>query len=398
MDTDKRLFWPSQRLAWLQLRHMKQQTWSRPAGTVALFCLGLSAAACSVAPYYSQAVAGEFAMLSAARPIPEWLADPATPPELRQRLELARNIRAFASQELALPDNASYTRYADLHRSSAVWNVFATAELSLELKTWCYPLFGCASYRGYFHQADADALGQQLAAQGMDVFVAPVPAYSTLGWFSDPLLNTFVGWPEPELARLIFHELAHQLVYVSNDTRFNESFATAVEREGVARWVATRNNPQLREQLALEQSRHSELFALLQQVRAQLQAVYESTAPQAQRRERKAQILAQLQTSYQALRDQHWGGYEGYDGFFRTPWSNARLAALAVYQDDVPAFEALLAREHGDLRRFFEDVKKLAALAPGERNARLRALAPVPSEAPIRDTMRWQPGAAARIP
>jgi len=337
-------------------------------------------------------------MLSAARPIPQWLADPATPPELRQRLELAREIRAFASRELALPDNDSYTRYADLHRPSAVWNVFATAELSLQLKTWCYPLFGCASYRGYFHQSDADALAQQLAAQGMDVFVAPVPAYSTLGWFSDPLLNTFVGWPEPELARLIFHELAHQLVYVRDDTRFNESFATAVEREGVARWVTARNDPQLREQLAQEQSRHADLLALLQQARAQLQVVYESAAPAAQRRERKAQILAQLQASYGELRDRHWGGYDGYDGFFRTPWSNARLAALAAFQDDVPAFEALLAREHGDLRRFFEEVKKLAALAPGERNARLHALALGPSDVPIRDTMRWQPDVAARTP
>ena len=337
-------------------------------------------------------------MLSAARPIPEWLADPATPPELRQRLELARDIRAFASRELALPDNSSYTRYADLHRSSAVWNVFATGELSLELKTWCYPFFGCASYRGYFHQADADALAQQLAAKGMDVFVAPVPAYSTLGWFSDPVLNTFVGWPEPELARLIFHELAHQLVYVSDDTRFNESFATAVEREGVARWVAARNDPQLREQLAQEQSRHSDLLALLQQARGELQAVYGSAAPDPQRRQRKAQILAQLQASYQVLRDQRWGGYQGYDGFFRTPWSNARLAALAAYQDDVPAFEALLVREHGDMHRFFEEVRKLAALAPAERNVRLRALAPVPGDAPIRDTMRWQPSVAAHIP
>ncbi len=337
-------------------------------------------------------------MLSAARPISDLLADPATPAELRQRLVLARDIRAFASRELALPDNASYTRYADLHRSSAVWNVFATAELSLELKTWCYPLFGCASYRGYFHQADADALAQQLATQGMDVFVAPIPAYSTLGWFSDPVLNTFVKWPEPELARLIFHELAHQLVYVSDDTRFNESFATAVEREGVARWVAARNDAQLREQLTQEQSRHADLLALLQQARDQLQAVYESTAALAQKRQRKAQILAQLQERYQVLRDQRWSGYDGYDGFFRTPWSNARLAALAAYQDDVPAFEALLMREHGDLRRFFEEVKKLAKLAPGERNARLRALAPAPNQAPIRDTMRWQPGMAARTP
>ncbi|HYA65148.1 MAG TPA: aminopeptidase [Burkholderiaceae bacterium] len=377
---------------------MKQRSRMRLGAIWALALVALCEAGCTAVPYYSQAVAGEYSLLSSARPIPEWLSDPSTPPELRQRLELARKIRTFASQELALPDNASYTRYADLHRSSAVWNVFATPELSLTLKTWCYPFFGCAAYRGYFHQTDAEAFAQKLAAEGLDVFVAPIPAFSTLGWFSDPLLNTFVEWPEPQLAGLIFHELAHQLVYVSDDTRFNESFATAVEREGVARWVKARNDAQLREQFAQEQAHQADLLALLEQVRGQLQQTYESSAPTPQLRQRKAQILAGLQASYRMLRDGRWGGFDGYDGFFRTPWTNARLAALAAYQDDVPAFEALLAREQGDLPRFYGEVKKLAALAPEERNARLRALAPPPADAPIRDTMRWQQQVAAHAP
>jgi len=334
-------------------------------------------------------------MLSAARPIPQWLSDPDTPPQLRQQLELAQKIRAFASQQLALPDNASYTRYADLHRSSAVWNVFAAQELSLELKTWCYPLFGCASYRGYFRQSDAEALARELSAQGLDVFVAPVPAYSTLGWFSDPLLNTFVNWPEPQLAGLIFHELAHQLLYVSDDTRFNESFATAVEREGVRRWVQARDDPRLRELYAQEQAHQADLAALLEQARADLRQAYASSAPATERRQRKEQILAQLQAQYLALRDTRWDGYDGYDGFFRAPWNNARLAALAAYQDDVPAFEALLAREHRDLPSFYREVKKLADMAPEKRNARLRALASSATDLPIRDTMHDRQSVAA---
>lgn len=368
------------------------------AAVLTLLSLALAVSGCSAVPYYSQAIAGEVSLLSAARPIPDWLADPATPADLKQRLELARKIRAFASEQLALPDNRSYTEYADLHRSSAVWNVFAAPALSLELKTWCYPFFGCAAYRGYFHQSDAQALAASLSASGWDVYVAPIPAFSTLGWFSDPLLNTFIGWPEPELARLIFHELAHQVVYVGDDTRFNESFATAVEREGVARWIAARNDPALREQFEQQQARRADLLELQQQVRRDLQAVYTASDPEAQRRARKLAILEQLPARYRALREQRWGGYEGYDASFRTPWNNARLAAMAAYQDDVPAFAALLAREHGDLRRFFLEVKKLAALAPSERDAMLRALAPLPGEPRERTTMPVPRPSATTVP
>ena len=287
---------------------------------------------------------------------------------------LAKTVTPTASTSYHLV--RSYTRYADLHRGSAVWNVFAAPALSLQLKTWCYPVFGCAAYRGYFAQADAQQLARQLSDAGLDTTVAPVPAFSTLGWFADPLLNTFVNWPEPELARLIFHELAHQVVYVRDDTRFNESFATAVERAGLDRWVRQRADPQLDMQYRQYQLRHAGVLALVAQTRQQLQLLYASTTPDAQRLAAKQAIFDALPQRYQSLRDTQWNGFAGYDAFFLAPWNNARVAALAAYQDDVPAFEALLAREQGDLPRFFAAVRRLAALASADRDSALRMLAP----------------------
>jgi len=348
-----------------------------PACRVLRRCVAAAAAlllgGCSTIGYYVQAVHGQFALLAAARPIPDWLADPATPDALKRRLELARAIRAFASEQLGEPDNRSYTSYADLKRPAAVWNVFATPPLSLALKTWCYPLFGCAGYRGYFQRADAEALAARLAGAGFDVDVAPIPAYSTLGWFNDPLLNTFIGWPDAELARLVFHELAHQIVYVGDDTAFNESFATAVEREGVRRWLAARGDEAQRAAYLQFERRRADYVALLLGYRARLQALYAGAEPQAAMRERKQALFAQLQVDYRALRDGPWGGFAGYDRFFAQALNNAHLAAVGAYYDDVPAFEALLAREHGDLPRFYGAVKRLAKMKPAERDAALHA-------------------------
>jgi predicted aminopeptidase len=365
---------------------------------IGLVLLGSTMAGCSVS-YYAQAVAGEASMMFASRPVADWLADPATPEELRRRLQLAARIRAFASQRLGLPDNRSYKRYADLHRSSALWNVFAAPPLSLTLKTWCYPLLGCAGYRGYFSQDAAQDLARALALTGLDTHVAPVPAYSTLGWLPDPLLSTFIQWPEPELARLIFHELAHQVLYVRDDTRFNESFATAVERAGLQRWVAERDDPALREQYAQYRLRHDDLLQLVEETHRALQALYDSAMTGAApgtadpRLAQKQQLLAQLPLRYARLRDERWNGFRGYDAYFEAPWNNARIAALAAYNDDVPAFEALLAQEGGDLPRFFVAVKKLAALEPQARAAALRELAasaapgaPLPANPPIEPT------------
>jgi predicted aminopeptidase len=346
----------------------------RAAAVPLLLLATLALPGCATVPYYSQAVSGEIGLMSASRPVADWLADPATPAGLKERLALAARMRAFASQQLSLPDNRSYTRYADLHRSSAVWNVFAASPYSLTLHTWCYPLFGCAGYRGYFDRSQADAYARSLAGDGLDVYVAPVPAFSTLGWLNDPLLNTFISWPEPELARLIFHELAHQVVYVSDDTRFNEGFATAVERAGVARWIAYRKDAALQEEFRLRQQRHADFLQLVAATRHELESLYADPAGKEPRAQKQA-IFEELQARYRHLRDERWGGYAGYDGFFREPWNNARVAALAAYEDAVPAFDALLAREDGDLPRFFAQVRKLAALAPAQRDEAMRALA-----------------------
>jgi len=338
---------------------------------VALVALVIGSASCSTVGYYAQAVHGHFALLAAAKPIPVWLEDPATSDELKQRLQRAQKMRAFASQELGLPDNRSYTGYADLKRSAAVWNIFATRELSLQLKNWCYPMFGCAGYRGYFDLADAEKLAAELRTEDYEVNVAPVPAYSTLGWFDDPLLNTFINQGEGELARLIFHELAHQVVYVKDDTSFNESFATTVERVGVRRWLDTNTDTATRAAYALQEQRRADFLALLREHRDMLAANYASGLDDTSKRARKREIFADLQTAYVRMKNDRWGGWGGYDRYFAQPLNNAHLAAISAYNDLVPNFEGLLRAAGDDLPRFYAQVKQLAQEG---REQRARAL------------------------
>jgi predicted aminopeptidase len=348
---------------------------SRIAAPLVLLATLAALAGCSSVAYYGQAAYGELSLLAAARPIDDWLRDPATPEALKQRLRRAQAIRAFASRELALPDNRSYTRYADLRRPAVVWNVFAAPELSLELKSWCYPIFGCATYRGYFKQEAANETAVELRTQGYDVAVTGVPAYSTLGWFSDPLLNTFIDWPDAELARLIFHELAHQVVYAPGDTAFNEGFATAVEREGVRRWLASAGDDNARANYARFDARREDFVALLLRYRRSLVANYAGAASDDERRARKRDLFAALQSEYHELRDTHWDHWSGYDKFFAQDLNNAQLGAVAAYNDWVPAFAALLARSD-DWPAFYRAVQRLADLPSEERAAQLRALAP----------------------
>ncbi len=347
--------------------------WARVAaiGVALLVLAGVSG--CADPGYLMQSVRGHFELLEQARPIDAWLADPATPEPLRARLRLAQQLREFAVTDLHLPDNASYRRYADLHRSAAVWNVVAAPELSLTLKTWCYPLFGCAGYRGYFDRADAEQLAQQLRAQGWEVTVYGVPAYSTLGWSNwlggDPLLNTFVLGPESELAELIFHELAHQEVYASGDTTFNESFANTVARVGLRRWEAATGRS-LEDPAAA--ARRRDFRALTGQTRDALLQLYQSSLPDSVKRERKTELMARMRQAYAELKAGRWGGYAGYDAWFAHA-NNASLGLLATYDSLVPAFERLLARQGGDLARFYAEVRRLADLPPAQRRATLDA-------------------------
>jgi len=324
--------------------------------------------------YYAQAAGGHVDLMQRSRPVTEWLADDATPAALRERLRLTQRIRDFAVDELGLPDNGSYRRYGDLQRGAAVWNVVAAPELSLALKTWCFPVLGCVGYRGYFDRDQAEALAAQLKAEGWEVDVYGVPAYSTLGWTDwlggDPLLNTFVHWPEGELARIMFHELAHQVAYADDDTPFNESFATAVERIGSRRWLERHAAPAARAEYEALAARRQDFRELTQRTRGELDAVYASALPDAVKRERKSALLAALRSDYAAMKADRWGGYAGYDGWFERA-NNATFGVQAAYQELVPAFERLFERSGGDFQRFYDRVRQLAALPKDERRAKL---------------------------
>ncbi len=331
-------------------------------------------AGCTTVEYYWQGIRGQVDLLSRAQPISS-VVDSASDPVLKRRLERVVAIRNYASRELALPDNLSYRRYADLDRRFALWNVFAAPELSLTPRQWCFPIAGCVNYRGYFSEAAARAEAARLAATGDDVHVGGVPAYSTLGYFADPMLSTFIRYPDIEVARLIFHELAHQVVYAKDDTVFNESFAVSVEQEGLKRWLVAQNDPALTAQFAAAQRYREGFRTLIEHTQRSLEALYASDASIDAKGAGKAATFAQMRADYDALK-REWGGYPAYDNWFAQGPNNASLAAVGLYTRKVPEFAALLAAEGGDLPRFYARVKVLAAMSKGDRNSTLAAYAP----------------------
>jgi len=334
-------------------------------------------AGCADLGYYAQSVSGQLSVLSARQPIAEVIADPATDPQLAARLKLALEIRDYGSRVLNLPDNGSYRSYADLKRPYVVWNVWAAPEFSVTPRQWCFPVAGCVTYRGYFAEAAARAYAGEIAVGGVETFVSGVTAYSTLGWFDDPVLNTFVRLPDHELARLIFHELAHQVLYVKNDTTVNESFATLVEQEGVRRWMADTGRKAQTPAFEASQRRRAQFTAMATSARVQLEALYRLDLTADEMRSRKAAILAGLQQDYAALKA-GWGAglnYARLDAFFAAP-NNATLASVGAYTALVPAFAQAFARSGGDFARFYAEVERVAALLPAAREAALREGAP----------------------
>lgn len=350
--------------------------------------------------YYWQSVRGHLQIMQAAEPIDQWITRTDTTPALRERLHLAQRARAFAVAELGLPDNASYRRYADLKRPAAVWNVVAAPPYALTLHTWCFPVTGCIGYRGYFAEADARAEAAQLAQQGLEVEVYGVPAYSTLGYMNwaggDPLLSTFIAWPEGEFVRLLFHELAHQVVYAPGDTLFNESFATAVERLGSAQWLATQSTPQARQAFAESSARRNAFRALTRATREKLAAIYKQKQAPAHDSKAlaamKTEAMQSFRSDYAALRAgwleapsdrptaMNAAQLAGYDRWVAHA-NNASFAAQAAYDELVPAFEALFAREGHQWPRFYNAVRQLAKQPETQRHQSLRALSP-PKEPP----------------
>lgn len=348
-------------------------------------------AGCSSAEFYWQGFVGQVDLLRRAQPIDEVVAS-TTDAKLKGRLQRAQEIRAFASRDLALPSNASYTRYSDIGRPFVTWSVFAAPPLSLKPREWCFPIAGCVNYRGYFEEASARSEAQGFHARGDDVWVQGVPAYSTLGWFDDPVLSSFVRFPDTELARMLFHELAHQVVYVKDDTIFNESFAVAVEEEGVRRWLASHaaasDHAGLAEELDRNDRLRAEFRTLIVATRDRLNALYASDASDVEKLRGKAEAFAAMKAAYERAKSGESGlaGYDrwfaGYDG--NGP-NNASLAAVSLYTERVPAFRALIAQAGGDLPTFYAKVKVLAMQPKSERDAALAALA---AGHPVADALR----------
>jgi len=327
---------------------------------------------CGHIGYYGQAISGHLDVMQRSRPIDAWLADSGTAPELRQRLQQARAIRSFASRTLHLPANDSYRQYADLERRYVVWNVIVTPALSLQPRQWCFPFAGCVDYRGYFDEADALAYASQLDHADSDVYVAGATAYSTLGWFDDPLLNTMLYRDASQLAEVIFHELAHQQVYIQDDTAFNEAFAETVAIAGTRRWLERHAGADALAAYKTRLQREARLLDMLFAGRRELRAIYTSQATAADKRRRKQAMLAELTQHYWQLRDGDWRDFSGFDPFFTGGLNNAKLAAVATYRHLVPDFMRLLESLDHDFRRFYRQVAALADCPAEDRRRWLK--------------------------
>ena len=347
----------------------------RPISRYLLMCFLfiLSLCGCQTVSFYGQAVWGHTRIMLSQRPITELLNDPGTPSHLRAKLSYVLELREFAARELRLPVGESYRDYADIGRSHVVWNVFAAPDLSLTPKTWCYPIAGCAAYRGYFEQPAAERYAASLSQEGYDVFVWGATAYSTLGWFDDPVLSTFLRLDHTQVAALMFHELAHRLLYIQGDSAFNESFATAVEQMGLRRWAAVRNEQGLQAAYDCQQRLQEEFYSLVSSSIHDLQAVYASDLPAAEKRIRKTAVFSQLQRDFERLK-QRLPGLSRYDRWLASGLNNAGLTSVSTYRELVPAFERLLQQSNGSLSVFYEHCRALAHLPFGERHEQLQLL------------------------
>lgn len=340
-------------------------------GLVALLGSG-----CSTGSYYWQAVRGHLQIVSRERSIPDVIADTNTVPEVSEKLKQVLELRTFAERELKLPVDGHYRRYADLNRRFVVWNVHAAPEFSLEAKTWWYPMVGRLKYRGFFSESAAKRLAGRLSKHDQEVFVGGVEAYSTLGWFRDPVLNTFLHHAPPDLAEILFHELAHQKLFVSGDTDFNEAFATSVGQEAAKRWLLRTDRKALLQEYLGDQRREREFVLIVQETRRELAALYRlhpvhlDSRPDPELlealRRRKSELLGQLRGRHDELR-KSWGGISPYASWFSGPLNHPQLNTVATYFDLVPGFERLLRECEGDLPKFYERVRKLGRLSKAER-------------------------------
>ncbi len=365
-------------------KHCRARRW----GLLGALVVAAGVSGCQSLGFYTQAVKGQYQILAHQQPIDKLIADPQTPAELKERLQLVQQLRAFAGSKLKLPVDGHYRKYADVHRPFVVWNVQAAPEFSLQPKTWWYPLVGRLEYRGYFSEPGAQRCAGHLAGKGSDVYVDGVEAYSTLGWFKDPLLNTFIYRSEPELAEVIFHELGHQRVFARGDTDFNEAYATTVGQEGARRWLRAGGHTNQFDRYVEALRRNDQFVHLIMVTRERLESVYGDTldkdgkvkaakklpAPPAQLLAEKRRVYDGLREEYARLKSE-WGGFAGYDDWFARDLNNAQLNSIANYYDYVPGFKRLLELNEGDLEKFYQAVERLSKVPKDKRHQQLRDLA-----------------------
>lgn len=323
-----------------------------------LVSLSIALLSCETVSYYTQAARGQASIMLGREDIEQLLAEEELDTELRRKFELVLEIRDFAASELGLPVEDNYKTYVNVQRDHVVWNVFAAPEFSIENVNWCYPIAGCVSYRGYFSEQGAARYAQRLSEQGYDVYTGGVDAYSTLGWFDDSLLSTVIDRVDYQLAGLIFHELAHQLVYLPGDTTFNESFATAVEREGVRRWLEARGETTLQREALVNSERQEQFVAMVSEWRDRFDALYQEEIDEELMRSRKQELQQDLRSAYERLK-LAWEGYAGYDDWFSRSLNNAQLSTVSSYNDYVPAFYRMLQQNNGELESFYQQVAEL---------------------------------------
>ncbi len=338
-------------------------------GFLSLFFLN----GCAQISYYYQAIEGHLNITQRIKPLDEVIASPETPFSLQHQLQQAKEMRQFAIEKLLLPDNASYTQYADLQRKFVVWNVYAAPRFALIPKSWCFPIVGCLSYRGYFSPQPAFEEAKELKEQGFDVYLTGIRAYSTLGWFSDPLLNTMLSKEDWQLAALIFHEKAHQLLYVQDDSTFNESFASAVEEIGVQLWLEQQGILKHFEQYQISKQRNQQMIHLVLKTKEKLAKLYEQTISESEMLRLKNELLEELQKDYKNLKETEWNNYRGYDLWF-SEINNAKLLSVVMYEEYVPVFKKLFEENQRDFKKFYDQVRVLAALPKNERDYKLNQL------------------------
>jgi predicted aminopeptidase len=326
---------------------------------------------CSSLDYYGQLAGGQLRLLHARKPVATIIADPTSDPQLRDHLVKSQQAREFASSHLHLPDNRSYRLYVDIDRPYVVWNVFATDEFSLDAVSQCFPVAGCVAYRGYYNPSDARGEAALQRLSGKDVYLSGVETYSTLGWFDDPIISSMLHWGDERLAALIFHELAHQLFYVKDDSEFNESYANFVEQEGGRQWRVARG---LAPEKEADSKQRNQFTQLVLDARERLKKLYALPLPAEEMRERKAAEFERLRSDYRQLRDSEWAGDKRYDPWINAPMNNAKLLPFGLYDQWVPAFAALYKQVNGDWPRFYREVKRLGGLPIEQRKAALRKL------------------------